>query len=496
MKVDRIFALALTVTTSLLTIFPAIVLATDTAEVAGDLKVDGIHFTSDGSVVRKLTDLSSPWTILDSDIYYLPGNVGVGKQPTTKLDVSGTVAATSFQGDGSALTNVNAATIQGNPSSVFVKVNYFWNDWTAFRSTGALRAAIQGQAEGTQGIGVSGTALSSDGAGGIFNNAASGNALIAQINGYPVMNVDSHGVNVGTNLIVDAGSTNNGTFLDGTAAGYGLAFGMSSGEGIASKRTGGGNQNGLDFYTGHTRRMAISSGGHLAIGADDPDPLALLYVHSDATGNEGMYIKNTNPGGTGLLAIANFGSGAAAVYGASDEGYAGYFSGRVTVTGTLSKAGGSFKIDHPLDPANKYLSHSFVESPDMMNIYNGNVTTDGRGYATIQLPDWFEALNRDFRYQLTVIDETDGAEFVQAKVVHGVKDNSFTIRTSKPETQISWQVTGIRQDAWANAHRIPVEEAKPDKEAGTYLHPELFGQPKTRGINYRLEKDKSIVKAE
>ncbi|HMB90044.1 MAG TPA: hypothetical protein VKP65_04300, partial [Rhodothermales bacterium] len=55
--------------------------------------------------------------------------------------------------------------------------------------------------------------------------------------------------------------------------------------------------------------------------------------------------------------------------------YAGLFNGDVWVTGTLSKGGGSFKIDHPLDPANKYLAHSFVESPDMMNVYNGNVTT-------------------------------------------------------------------------------------------------------------------------
>src|SRR6185503_3032219 len=104
-----------------------------------------------------------------------------------------------------------------------------------------------------------------------------------------------------------------------------------------------------------------------------------------------------------------------AIYGAtvSPTGYAGYFSGRVNVNSTLNvvgnvtKGGGAFKIDHPLDPENKYLSHSFVESPDMMNIYNGEVTTDGKGHAVVPLPTWFEALNRDFRYQLTVIDEGD-----------------------------------------------------------------------------------------
>ena len=61
----------------------------------------------------------------------------------------------------------------------------------------------------------------------------------------------------------------------------------------------------------------------------------------------------------------------------------GYFAGNLEVTGKVSKGSGSFKIDDPLDPANKYLSHSFVESPDMMNVYNGNVTTDKFGRATV-----------------------------------------------------------------------------------------------------------------
>ena len=96
-------------------------------------------------------------------------------------------------------------------------------------------------------------------------------------------------------------------------------------------------------------------------------------------------------------------------------------NGSVYIGGTLTKNGGSFRIDHPLDPANKYLQHSFVESPDMMNVYNGNVITDATGYADILLPEWFGALNRDFRYQLTVLDTTDSDRFVQAKVVKKIE---------------------------------------------------------------------------
>ena len=171
----------------------------------------------------------------------------------------------------------------------------------------------------------------------------------------------------------------------------------------------------------------------------------------------------------------------------SANGYAGYFTGlpsfgRVHITGTLTKGGGSFKIDHPLDPENKYLYHSFVESPDMMNIYNGNVTTDGEGYATVELPEWFEALNRDFRYQLTVI-----GRFAQAIVAKEVEGNRFTIQTSEPNVKVSWQVTGIRQDAFADKHRIPVEEDKPPEEQRSYLHPQEHGRPREQGLDYRRD---------
>jgi len=141
----------------------------------------------------------------------------------------------------------------------------------------------------------------------------------------------------------------------------------------------------------------------------------------------------------------------------------------VSIPGTLTKAAGSFRIDHPLDPKNKYLYHSFVESPDMMNVYNGNITTDASGNATVTLPRYFEALNKDFRYQLTVI-----GTFAQAIVVEEVSGNKFKIKTDKPNVKVSWQVTGIRNDPYAEKNRIVPEVEKPAGEKGKLQNPEAF----------------------
>lgn len=160
-------------------------------------------------------------------------------------------------------------------------------------------------------------------------------------------------------------------------------------------------------------------------------------------------------------------------------GRAGLFDGNVHVAGTLSKSAGSFRIDHPLDPENRTLSHSFVESPDMMNVYNGTVTTDARGYATVALPGYFEALNRDFRYQLTTV-----GSFSRAMVAERVAGNRFVVRTEEPNVEVSWQVTGIRRDAYAERFRIPVEEDKRAEHRGRYLNPAAYGLPRSRGVDY------------
>jgi len=187
----------------------------------------------------------------------------------------------------------------------------------------------------------------------------------------------------------------------------------------------------------------------------------------------GAWGENLVTGSCGEIGGVNFG-----ILGSGHgTDFAGIFLGDVSITGRLSKSSGEFKIDHPLDPENKYLCHSFVESADMMNIYNGNVTLDEYGMAEVELPDWLEALNKDFRYQLTCI-----GGFAPVYIAEEISGNRFKIAGGKGGMKVSWQVTGIRHDPYAVANPIVVETAKAPDERGLYLHPEAYGLPKETGI--------------
>jgi len=228
--------------------------------------------------------------------------------------------------------------------------------------------------------------------------------------------------------------------------------------------------------------LTVLKNGKVGIGTHTPgERLTVIAssqsekaIYTEATGLYGraVHAKVTSTHSSANAILAESGGGAS---------YAGYFVGNVHVAGVLSKSSGSFKIDHPLDPENKYLSHSFVESPDMMNIYNGNTVTDKEGNAIVKLPEYFEALNMEFRYQLTVI-----GEFAQAIISKKIEANTFKIKTDKPNIEVSWQVTGVRNDAFARKNRIPVEEDKEVENVGTYLNPEAFSN------NASSEKDKSL----
>jgi hypothetical protein len=255
-----------------------------------------------------------------------------------------------------------------------------------------------------------------------------------------------------------------GTGGDGQTAGVGGSgiFGQGGKGGTSSASTGGGGGNGVTAVGGPGGASATVGGqggvgvsGFGGKGANAPG----------ATGGDG---------GDGIIA-----QGGAAGTGTTpgQKGLAGNFQGNVQVIGTLVKGGGSFKIDHPLDPENKFLYHSFVESPDMKNLYDGIVALDAKGEAVVQLPAWFTALNRDFRYQLTCV-----GGHAPVYVADEVRENRFRIAGGREGLKVSWQVTGTRQDAFANAHRIEVEVEKKPAERGLYLHPTEHGKPENLGV--------------
>jgi hypothetical protein len=272
----------------------------------------------------------------------------------------------------------------------------------------------------------------------------------------------SYGVQAfGSSYGVYATGNTFGVYARGTTGVYGTS---SSGAGVHGSTT---EVNSSAVY---------GSGGQYAVrGGGNPRTAG---VRGDS-GYVGVWGEGGTFGGVYGVATATSGQNYG-VFGLSNSpaGFGGYFKGRVHVEGILSKGGGSFKIDHPLDPDNKYLSHSFVESPDMMNVYNGNVTLEANGTAEVTLPDWFEALNRDFRYQLTAV----GAPGPNLHVAEEIAGNRFKIAGGRAGMKVSWQVTGIRQDAFANANRIPVEEDKLAEERGQFLHPEAFGKSPARGM--------------
>lgn len=209
--------------------------------------------------------------------------------------------------------------------------------------------------------------------------------------------------------------------------------------------------------------------GLLGVSLDGP----AVYGYSEAPQQGAIWGFNTADAAVGAYGhVTGFNAIGVLGQATGDADRAGRFEGDVEITGNLSKSGGSFTIDHPLNPDSMYLSHSFVESPDMMNVYNGNVVLDNTGSAVVELPSWFETLNRDFRYQLTCI-----GGFAPVYIAETISGNTFRIAGGEPGLEVSWQVTGIRNDPWAQENRIEVERDKGGSESGRYLHPELYGQP-------------------
>ena len=217
-----------------------------------------------------------------------------------------------------------------------------------------------------------------------------------------------------------------------------------------------------------------------AVGAVEPTGAGWYYgLKGACLGGSG-----TNHGvyGSALGSGTNYG-----VYGIATSGvenWAGYFDGDVRVTGTFTNPGPVLEMDHPTDPENSYLRHALVASPEMKTVYDGTTVLGAAGEAWVELPDWFEDLNGDFRYQLTPI----GTPAPGLYVAETVRDGRFRIAGGEPGMTVSWQVTGVRRDAHARQHPLVVEQEKQPKDRGRYLSPEAHGAPKEAGIGHLEDK--------
>jgi hypothetical protein len=291
------------------------------------------------------------------------------------------------------------------------------------------------------------------------------------------------GTNIDNNIsaIGVSGSSTDGVGVEGSTSNYvGVQGNAASGTGVAGNSNNGAGVAGESTSYYGVIGTSTSSAGVVATSQQWNGVQADVYGTSGAAGVSG---SNHGAHGTGVLGQTDHIAGSVqyGVRGSCSNAadYAGYFQGNVDVVGTLTKSGGAFKIDHPLDPANQYLIHSFVESPDMKNVYDGTVTLDASGRATIQLPGYFETLNRDFRYQLTSM-----GQFAPLYVEAEVHNNQFSIAGGAAGQKVSWQVTGIRQDPWANANRLVPETQKAPQDQGRYLHPEVYGYGMEQRIGY------------
>jgi hypothetical protein len=364
---------------------------------------------------------------------------------------------------------------------------------------------VRGSSNG--GIGVYGISSSNVGVYGYSSSDAGVRGDSVSSTGYGVYGLNSSGTGWGVFGVNNTNDADARGVVGSSNSGWGVTGLSTSGRGVVGTSSTGHGVLGTTSNTGGTaagvKGEANVTNGFGVAGSSSGNSGRGVFGYSNNGSGIGVQGQNDSANGWGVFGVADYDNGRGVVghasgnngigiYGIGGTGntpYAGYFYGDIGVYGNCYGCLGPNGIDDPLDPENKYLYHIAVQSQEMLDIYSGNVTTDPNGDAVVTLPDWFQALNKDFRYQLTPV-----GQFAQVIVASEVKNNSFSVKTDKPNVKVSWQVTGVRNDPYAQARPMEVEVDKAKEDQGKYLHPEAYGQPESMGIGY-ADKEKALQAA-
>ena len=182
--------------------------------------------------------------------------------------------------------------------------------------------------------------------------------------------------------------------------------------------------------------------------------------------------------GTGVYGHATAGTVAKGVHGecAPANGWAGYFDGDVFVSGDLDMTTAAVAVDHPDDPGGQWYRRALVGAFEEVTVISGNARTGAGGRVAVRVSDLFARMHKDFRYQLTPLGETSKL-FVSRQLTGG----RFTIQADRAGLDVSWQITGVRNDPAAK--RFAVTSRKTGGQRGRYVAPELYGQPPSRSLS-------------
>ncbi|MFD5560606.1 hypothetical protein [Kitasatospora griseola] len=434
--------------------------------------------------------------------------VGVtGRATGTSAGVTGE----SDAGPGMSGTSTQGVGVSGQGGGTSAGVTGQADSGPGVIGTSAHGAGVAGA--GTAGPGVSGTSTSSPG---VTGSSTSGPGVVgASAPGPGVTGSSTGGIGVsGTSTPgpgVSGSSTGGPGVLGNSTGGPGVSGTSTAAPGVSGTSTPGPGVSGSST-TGigvsgtsesGTAVNATSTSGEALSATTDTSTAVAIYSHEGVAvaafcghpepeqGGVGFgFSPNRGPAvlghswfGTGIEGDSEFDAGVNA-WGSTGLTASGItlgadISNNLRVNGVIVSAGSArFVIDHPLDPAETTLTHAFVASPEQKNVYDGVVTLDDTGAATVTLPDWFDALNQHFRYQLTPIGAPAPGLYVSARI----SGNTFSVAGGPPGGEVSWQVTGVRLDKWARANPLTPVAAKSAEHRGRFLHPTVFDQPAERGI--------------